>query len=88
MLGLAGQFLGARHSQVLQGWGEGSARGPGYSGGELGVAGSAITDIAAGMALKNDLLQMLLKCPGASTKAQELKHLARYHYGIWGQHAD
>lgn len=88
MLGLAGQFLGARHSQVLQGWGEGSARGQGYSGGELGAAGPAIIDTTAGMALKNDLLQILLKCPGGSTKAQELKHLARYHYGIRGQHAD
>ena len=44
MLGLAGQFLGVRHSQVLQRWGEGSASGQGYSGGELGAAGSAITD--------------------------------------------
>ena len=58
------------------------------SGGELGAAGPAIIDTTAGMALKNDLLQILLKCPGGSTKAQELKHLARYHYGIRGQHAD
>lgn len=67
MLGLAGQFLEAWHSQVLQGWGEGSARRQGYSGGECRAA--------AGMALKNDLLQMLLKCPGEAPKPWSLSIL-------------
>lgn len=73
---------------MLQRWGEGSARGQGYSGESSGLQDQLLQITEAGWALKNDLLQMLLKCPGGRTKVQELKHLARRHYGIQGQRAE
>ena len=62
--------------------------GRGTAGESSGLQDQLLQITKAGWALKNDLLQMLLKCPGGRTKAQELKHLAQRYYGIQRQRAE